>query len=71
MLDKLINHDEWIKFYTNKVDKGHLNKKEEIELKEYIDNKLYMDIASNIYNYIFSYPKKIEISKTKRASRLF
>ena len=69
MLDKLINHDEWIKFYTNKVDKGHLNKKEEIELKEYIDNKLYMDIASNIYNYIFSYPKKIEISKLGKSKK--
>lgn len=69
MLDKLINHDEWIRFYTNKVDKGHLNKKEEKELKEFIDNKLYMEIANNIYNYNFSYPKKSEISKLGKSKK--
>lgn len=69
MLDKLINHNEWINFYNYKVEKGHLNKKEEKELEEYIDNKLYMDIASNIYNYIFSYPKKIEISKLGKSKK--
>lgn len=69
MLDKLINHDEWIEFYTNKVDKGHLNKKEEKELKDFIDNKLYIEIANNIYNYTFSYPKKSEISKLGKSKK--
>ena len=69
MLDELIVHDKWIKFYNDKVDKGHLNKKEEKDLKDFIDNKLYLNISNNIYNYTFSYPTKSEISKLGKSKK--
>ena len=52
MLEKLNKHDEWINFYNKKILEDHLNQKQANDLKEFIDNKQYLEIAKNINNYI-------------------
>lgn len=69
MLEKLNKHDEWINFYNKKILEDHLNQKQANDLKEFIDNKQYLEIAKNINNYAFSYPKKTEISKLGKSKK--
>ena len=63
MLEKLSNHNEWLNYYNNRCLKGYISRKEKEDLKKFIDNKEYINIANNIYNYNFTYPLKKEISK--------
>lgn len=69
MLEKLSNHDEWLKYFNNRCEKGHIDRKEKEDLKSFIDNKEYLPISSDIYNYSFSYPIKKEISKMGKSKK--
>ena len=41
ILDLIKEKSEWEAFYNYKIDKGHLNKREEKELREFIDEEKY------------------------------
>ena len=69
MLEKLSNHNEWLKYYNDLCDRGHIDRKEKEDLKKFIDNKEYLSIANDIYNYNFSYPLKKEISKMGKSKK--
>ena len=65
ILDLINNKEEWKSFYNYKIEKGHLNKKEEKELKKFIDDEEYLDFSSCIKDekYNFKAPKKILVNK--------
>lgn len=69
MLDELNNDTTWRNFFNNKIDKGHINKLEQKKLEDYINNRKYLEITSNIHSYEFSYPKKVQISKVGKLKK--
>ena len=66
ILDLIKDKQQWDIFYRYKDEKGHLTKQEKEELKNFIDNEKYLDIANNIKDssYNFSVPIKKEINKS-------
>lgn len=65
ILDLIKEKNEWEAFYNYKIDKGHLNKREEKELREFIDEEKYLNIALNINSEDFNFapPSKTLINK--------
>lgn len=65
ILDLIKEKSEWEAFYNYKIDKGHLNKREEKELREFIDEEKYLNIALNINSEDFNFapPSKTLINK--------
>ncbi len=65
ILDLIKEKSEWEAFYNYKIDKGHLNKREEKELREFIDEEKYLNIALNINSEDFNFapPSKKFINK--------
>ena len=65
ILDLIKEKSEWEAFYNYKIDKGHLNKREEKELREFIDEEKYLNIALNINSEDFNFapPSKKLINK--------
>ncbi len=66
LIEFLISEDKWHEFLTYKLEKSHLSKSEENNLIEYVTNKRYESICSNIVNgsYVFSVPTKSYINKS-------
>ena len=66
ILDLIKDKTQWNIFYKYKDEKGHLTKQEKEELKSFIDDEKYLDIANNIKDtsYNFSVPVKKEINKS-------
>lgn len=64
VVDFLIDDNKWLEFLDYKNNQ-FINKKEYQELKDFIDNKKYISICTQIVNnnYIFSIPTKISINK--------
>ncbi len=65
ILDLIKDKEEWEIFYNYKIEKGHLNKREEKELKEFIKEEKYLDIASRINDKEFNFnpPYKTLVNK--------
>ncbi len=39
IINRLAYQDEWDKFYENRIELVHLNKNDQEEIKQFIDNK--------------------------------
>lgn len=65
ILESLLSRDAWLRFYDYKVSGGHMTKREENELKEYITNGDYLPAAQRIYSGVFfSIPQAVQINKS-------
>lgn len=66
LLSSLANHDVWLDFLKVKIECGHTKKKELSQLKQFVEKKLYTDIANKIISgsYVFNPPAKTEINKS-------
>ena len=60
ILDLIKEKSEWEAFYNYKIDKGHLNKREEKELREFIDEEKYLNIALNINSEDFNFAPPVK-----------
>lgn len=59
-----MDHQKWMQYYSYKESKGHLYEKDLYALKQFIDEKRYLNVAEKMINRIsFKPPKKIVISK--------
>ena len=65
ILDLINNKDEWKTFLYYKIEKGHLNKREEKQFKNFIDNEAYLGLIDKIRNddLNFDPPKKTLVNK--------
>lgn len=65
IMNRLANKKEWDRFLENRIALGHLNQYEQEELKQFIDNEGYLEIAEKLIHntYQFSIPKLSKISK--------
>ena len=63
--DKLINDELWKEYLNNIIEKEFIPKKEKDDLKDFVLNKKYTNIVTDIYNdkYTFSTPIKHQINK--------
>ena len=70
ILERILQKEEWKKFYSSKLEHGHLSKKEEIDLKMFIENGEYTETALNILNGgTFSPAQKILLNKAKNGKK--
>ncbi len=70
ILERILQKEEWEKFYSSKLEHGHLSKKEEIDLKMFIENGEYTETALNILNRgTFSPAQKILLNKAKNGKK--
>ena len=64
LLDNIIDKNTWQNFLKYKIEKGHLSKKEEEFLSDFINNEKYHNLAQNIFNGDeFALPEKIFLNK--------
>jgi len=65
LLNYLSEHETWQAFYDHKKEKGHLIKKEDKELKQFIDSQSYLPIAQKILKdgFYFNAPELKIINK--------
>ena len=66
IIDSLLSCASWQEFLEYKLTKSHLTKHEELSLIDFIENKKYVAICTDIKNgtYSFSIPKKTTINKS-------
>ena len=66
ILSSLADNSVWLDFLKVKTECGHTKKKELALLKQFVEKKLYTDIANKIISgsYIFNPPVKTEINKS-------
>ena len=64
-MERIACHSLWLEFLEYKTDKMLLSKKEEEQLRDYIQNKRYLPMAEKILqgNFHFSIPEKRELNK--------
>ena len=60
LLNTLLQKEKWQEFLDYKFRNSNQTKTEEIELKKFVENNEYLDIAKNIVDgtYVFSIPTK-------------
>lgn len=66
LLNTLLQKEKWQEFLDYKFRNSNQTKTEEIELKKFVENNEYLDIAKNIVDgtYVFSIPTKTLINKS-------
>ena len=66
LLSDLASHAVWLDFLKVKTECGHTKKKELARLNNFVENKLYSQIATQILSgdYTFQLPVKTEINKS-------
>ena len=66
LLSDLTSHAVWLDFLKVKAECGHTKKKELARLNNFVENKLYSQIATQILSgdYTFQLPVKTEINKS-------
>ena len=65
VLENLLSADKWEEFYNDRIDSCSLSDKQAGQLRVFIDNKGYEQIARGILdgNYEFSIPRLTYISR--------
>jgi hypothetical protein len=64
-IERLLIHDEWLAFFEYKKSGGHLSKSDEEDLKNFINNKEYLQTAEALNNGgFFSHPVAISVNKS-------
>ena len=65
ILQKLLLHDEWLRFLDYKKSGGHLTKRDEEELEDFIFNKKYVYFAEYLISGgVFSVPEAVFVNKS-------
>ena len=66
ILDKITDDKTWQEYYDYKLQKSHLNKRDEQFLTDFIQNKRYEAVVNKLVNngFEFSYPEKKLINKS-------
>ena len=66
ILSRIAIHSEWEKYFLYKKEQGNLARKDEDDIKSFIDNKEYLSVIKNIISgNSFGPPKKTLINKSK------
>ena len=66
ILSRIAIHSEWEKYFLYKKEQGNLARKDEDDIKSFIDNKEYLSVIKSIISgNSFSPPKKTLINKSK------
>ena len=70
IIESLLNHDEWLRFKDYKIGGGHLTSREEKELSEFIDKKLYLIAAQKLNSGgFFGIPEAVKVNKSSSSKK--
>lgn len=65
IIEKLICHDEWLRFKDHKISGGHLTSRQQKELIDFIDNREYLTAARDLNSGgFFGIPEMVLVNKT-------
>ena len=64
IIEKLLIHEEWLRFLEYKIQGGHLPREEEQRLTEFVNNKEYLTVAQKLNDGgFFSLPEAVQLNK--------
>lgn len=65
MMERLLSHEEWLRFLDYKREGGHLAAAEERQLTEWIEKRKYLTTAKSLKNGgFFSLPQAVQVNKS-------